>query len=65
MTHLLTSIGAASLLGITSTRLGRLVREQAVPTVELPDGAIRFDRRELERCVEGWKRPAALLPSGK
>jgi predicted site-specific integrase-resolvase len=61
MTHLLTSTGASSFLGITTAQLGRLVREQALPTVELPGGVIRFDQDELVRFVEASKRPATAL----
>jgi excisionase family DNA binding protein len=59
MTHLLTPLGAAAFLGITRGQLERLVRRQALPTVELPGGLTRFSQEELARFVEQAKRPAA------
>lgn len=55
MTDLLTKHGAASKLGITSAALGKLVRENKVPYVKLPNGDIRFDAGDLNNWVQKLK----------
>ncbi|WP_417383228.1 hypothetical protein [Gimesia sp.] len=55
MTDLLTKHGAATKLGITAAALGKLVRDNKIPFIALPNGEIRFDSGDLIKWVQTLK----------
>lgn len=55
---LLTEYGAAELLNITPHQVRRLAREGRIPLVELLNGVVRFDARELLTFITMRTRPA-------
>ena len=61
MTHqrLLSNYEAVDVLRITIRSLNRLVRDEAIPFIQLPHGQIRFDRNDLLRWAASLKHPAA------
>lgn len=56
--NLLTEFGAAELLNITPQQILRLARDSRIPVVELPNGVMRFDTRELLAFITMRTRPA-------
>jgi excisionase family DNA binding protein len=55
--RLLTLEQAATYLGLTKDALKAKVRMGRIPTVEL-DKKLRFDREDLDRIIERYKRSA-------
>jgi excisionase family DNA binding protein len=60
MPALLTETGAARLLALTTNDVRRLVRRGEIPTVELPNGEIRFDGEDLRRWAATFRRTPVI-----
>jgi excisionase family DNA binding protein len=57
MGTLLTDSEAADFLRLTTRQVVRLAKRGDVPSVNLPDGEVRFDLDDLRQWVEARKRP--------
>ena len=58
MTTLLTESEAADVLRLTARQVLRLASRGELPSVRLPNKAVRFDPDDLREFVEAHKRPA-------
>jgi excisionase family DNA binding protein len=58
MGNLLTDSEAADFLRLTTRQVVTLAKRGELPSVNLPDGEIRFDLDDLRAWVESLKKPA-------
>ena len=59
MANLLTTHDLDRKLGFPKGRSARLLKRGLLPRVVLPDGTVRFDEDEIDRCIrEEWCEPA-------
>ncbi len=58
MGNLLTDSEAADFLRLTTRQVVHLAKRGDVPSVNLPDGELRFDADDLRQWVESLKQPA-------
>ncbi len=54
-THLLTEIEAADILRLTPRQVIRLARRGELPSVQLPNKEVRFDRADIWKWVDSRK----------
>ena len=62
---LLTDSETADYLRLTTRQVVRLAKRGDVPSVNLPDGELRFDAADLHQWVESLKRPVNGQGGGK
>jgi predicted DNA-binding transcriptional regulator AlpA len=62
--HLLDRRAVAYLLGVSRAEVGRMVRQQVIPYIVLPNKEIRFDEAELRRWLKTRQHgPAQGVPA--
>jgi hypothetical protein len=59
MQTLLDHFDVSRLLGLTTRRVSKLVRDDAIPHLKLPNGEIRFDADDLQEWRDSLKNQQA------
>ena len=54
--HLLDEYDVATRLGLSITKINRLIRDEAIPFVRLPGGEVRFDDDDLAVWEDSLKQ---------
>ena len=57
--RLLTEIGVASQLNVSTREIRELVNRNEIPVVVLPTGTVRFDAADVRRWIEDKKKGTA------